>query len=555
MKKLLSFTAGALICAALFAGTPAPALNIIPEPESVVVTKGSLNIKGLNFNYDSSLEARTIEAIGTLSSQIYICTGKASSCASVTGVTAATPINALKGAFFLKDATMAPESYALEVSKKAVKVTAADHNGFLYAISTLKQLMPEAIYESKTASGVKWTVPCCSIKDAPRFAYRGLHLDVARHFFNVEQVKRFLDVAAMYKVNRFHWHLTEDQGWRIEIKKYPRLTEVGAFRSATQQTYDRSKTDGKRYGGYYTQEQMREVVAYAEKLGITVIPEFDLPGHTVAALTSYPWLGCTGGPYEVRTIWGIAKEVLCAGKESTFQFLFDVLDEICDIFPSEYIHIGGDECPKDAWKVCPACQAKIAELGLKDGNGATKEQRLQNYVTKRVQDYLAGKGRKIIGWDEILEGDLAKGATVMSWRGTKGGEKAAAMGFDVIMSPNTYCYFDYQQDAEPKDVVVGYPLRKGREPLTSRKVYSYEPYEGLSGDAPSHILGVQANVWTEYIRNNDDLDYQLLPRLQALSEVQWSKPGNKNYDRFVEKMDAKHFKIMKILGYGYRPGL
>ncbi len=555
MKRIFAIAAFACICAAVYAGTPAPALNIIPEPESVVTGKGSLNVKGLNFNYDASLEARTVEAIGGLSSQLYICTGKASSIASATGVNAATPITALKGAFFLKDASLAPEAYVLEISKKAVKVTAADHNGFIYAISTLKQLMPEAIYESKTATGVKWTVPCCLIKDAPRFAYRGLHLDVARHFFNVQQVKRFLDVAAMYKVNRFHWHLTEDQGWRIEIKKYPNLTEVGAFRAATQQTYDRSKTDGVRYGGYYTQEQLREVVGYADKLGITVIPEFDLPGHTVAALTSYPWLGCTGGPYEVRTTWGVAKDVLCVGKESTFGFLFDVLDEICEIFPSEYIHIGGDECPKDRWDACPVCQAKMDELGLVADERGTRGQKLQNYVTKRVQDYLAGKGRKIIGWDEILEGDLAKGATVMSWRGTKGGEKAAALGFDVIMSPNTYCYFDYQQDADPKDVVVGFPLRKGRQPLNVSKVYSYEPYDGLEGDAPSHILGVQANVWTEYIRNNKELDYQLLPRLQALSEVQWSRPENKNYDRFAEKMQAKHFKIMEILGYGYRPGL
>ncbi|MBR0300985.1 MAG: family 20 glycosylhydrolase, partial [Bacteroidales bacterium] len=362
--------------------------------------------------------------------------------------------------------------------------------------------------------------------------------------------KRYLDVAAIYKINRFHWHLTEDQGWRIEIKKYPKLTEVGAFRSGTQQTYDKNVNDGKRYGGYYTQDQIRDVVAYAEKLGITVIPEIDLPGHMLGAMASYPWLGCTGGPYQVWTRWGISDQVLCVGKESTFEFLFNVLDELCELFPSEYIHIGGDECPKKEWEKCPACQAKIAELGLKDGNGATKEQRLQNYVTKRIQDYLAKKGRKIIGWDEILEGDLAKGATVMSWRSTKQGEKASAMGFDVIMTPTTYCYFDYKQSDEESTKLLG----SRRSGLDAAKVYSYEPLEGLNTNATKHILGVQANMWTEYIRNEKDLFYMLLPRLQALSEVQWCTPENKDYEHFKAKME-KHFRIMDILGYNYRPGL
>ena len=552
MKKLLLLTAGAFICASLSAGTPAPALNIIPEPESVVVTKGSLNIKGLNFNYDSSLEARTVEAIGTLSSQIYICTGKASSCASVTGVTAATPINALRGAFFLKDATMAPESYALEVSKKAVKVTAADHNGFLYAISTLKQIMPDEIFAGKTATGVKWTIPCCSIQDEPRFTYRGLMLDCARHFYSVEQVKRYIDVAALYKINRFHWHLTEDQGWRIEIKKYPKLTEVGAFRAGTQRTTDRSKNDGKRYGGYYTQEQIREIVAYAAERGIITIPELDLPGHMLAAMASYPWLGCTGGPYQVWTRWGISDQVLCVGKEETFTFLQDVLDEICELFPSEYIHIGGDECPKTMWKDCPVCQAKIKELGLKDGDGVTKEQRLQNYVTSRIQKHLASKGRKIIGWDEILEGDLDEGATIMSWRGTKGGITASQKGFDVIMTPTTYCYLDYRQGTRKDDIAIGagYPKRSDYD---AKNLYSYEPLDGFVPGTEKHILGVQGNTWTEWIKDDEQLYYMVIPRLQALSEVQWSQPENKDYNRLESKLKAKHFKIMEILGYGYRP--
>ena len=530
-----------------------PVLNIIPEPQSVSFEKGTFKVKGANFNYDSFLEPATVEAIAKLSDGLIFCSGKVSSLAVAAGVNYGTPIGSLHGIYFLKDATLKPEEYKIEIAPNAVKITASDHNGFLYAISTFKQILPVEIYAGKPALKANWKIPCCTIQDAPRFAYRGLHLDVARHFYSVEQIKRYLDVAAMYKINRFHWHLTEDQGWRIEIKKYPLLTETGAFRSGTQLTYDRSQNDGKRYGGYYTQEQMKEIVAYAGKLGITVIPEFDLPGHTVAALASYPWLGCTGGPYQVRNQWGIAKEVLCVGKERTFEFMFDVLDEICEIFPSEYIHIGGDECPKDSWNNCPICQAKMDELGLVDDEKGTRGQKLQNYVTKRVQDYLAAKGRKIIGWDEILEGDLAPGATVMSWRGTKGGEKAAALGFDVIMSPNTYCYFDYQQDADPKDVVVGFPLRKGRKPLDARAVYNYEPYEGLEGDASKRILGVQANMWTEYIRNDQELYYQLIPRLQALSEVQWCAPERRSYSRLEEKLKNRHFKTMEILGYNYRP--
>jgi len=530
-----------------------PTLEIIPQPLSTSFTKGTFKVKGANFNYDSMLEQKTVNAIAKLADDIYIGSGKTSSIAVANGVNYGTPIATLKGFFFLKDPSLEPEEYRIEVSRIAAKVTASSHNGFLYALSTLRQMMPVEIYRGKTVTGADWSIPCCTIKDKPRFAYRGLHLDVARHFYTVDQVKRYLDVAAIYKINQFHWHLTEDQGWRIEIKKYPRLTEVGAFRAGTQQTYDRSKNDGKRYGGYYTQDQVREIVDYAAGLGITVIPEIDLPGHMVAALASYPELGCTGGPYEVRVAWGVTKDVLCVGKESTFEFLFNVLDEVCELFPGEYIHIGGDECPKDRWNACPVCQAKMDELGLKDGESGTRGQKLQNYVTKHVQDYLAAKGRKIIGWDEILEGDLAKGATVMSWRGVKGGVKASALGFDVIMSPNTYCYFDYKQgDTANDNSGAGYTKHTGYD---SKNVYSYEPLEGLDAAAASHILGVQANMWTEYVRNEKELYYMLLPRLMALSEVQWCTPENRSYDRFVSKVKNRHFKIMDILGYGYRPEL
>nr|MCR5518693.1 beta-N-acetylhexosaminidase [Bacteroidales bacterium] len=435
--------------------------------------------------------------------------------------------------------------YKIEVGSKAAMVTASGLNGFIYAINTIRQMIPEG----------EWSIPCCTIQDKPRFGYRGIELDCARHFYSVDEVKRLLDVMSLYKLNRFHWHLTEDQGWRIEIKKYPYLTEIGAFRSGTQQTNDNSVNDGKRYGGYYTQDQIREVVAYAAKKGITIIPEIDLPGHMLAAMASYPWLGCSGGPYSVWTRWGVSEQVLCVGKESTFEFLFGVLDELCELFPSEYIHIGGDECPKKEWAKCPACQAKIAELGLKDDEHASKEQRLQNYVTKRVQDYLAGKGRKIIGWDEILEGELAEGATVMSWRGTKGGIKASNAGFDVIMSPTNYCYFDFRQGNEPKDMEIGAKYTRKGQIYHAKNLYGFDPLAGLDDKAAAHILGVQGNIWTEFIHNEEELHYMLIPRLQALSEVQWCAPEKRSYDNFVRKMDARHFKMMDALGYGYRPGL
>ncbi len=550
MKKLAILAITLLLGSGLEAKKAAPALNIIPEPQSVSFGKGEFKVKGANFNYDSFLGKNTAEAIAKLADDIYISTGKVSSLAVATGVNYGSPIGSLKGIYFLKDATLAPEEYKIEVASRAVKVTASDHNGFLYAIATLRQMLPTEVFAGQQVKG-SVTIPCCTIQDKPRFGYRGIMLDCARHFFPVDVVKKWLDVCAMYKINRFHWHLTEDQGWRLEIKKYPLLTEVGSFRAGTQTTTDRSKHDGKRYGGYYTQEQVREVVAYAEKLGITVIPELDLPGHMLGALASYPWLGCTGGPYQVWTRWGVCDQVLCVGKESTFEFLFNVLDEICELFPSEYIHIGGDECPKKEWDKCPICQAKMDELGLVADEKGTRGQKLQNYVTKRVQEHLAAKGRKIIGWDEILEGELGPGATVMSWRGTKGGEKASAMGFDVIMSPTTYCYLDYKQGVREDDLAIGagYPKKSDYD---ARNLYSYEPLAGIQAGAEKHILGVQANMWTEWIHNDPELFYMLIPRLQALSEVQWTQPEKRSYEHLEQKLKDKHFKIMEMLGYNYR---
>ena len=455
------------------------------------------------------------------------------------------------GINFVVDPALAPEEYSLVVNRKAVIIKASALNGFIYAIQTVKQMLPEEIFSDSLDQDEDWKLKCVVIKDAPRFAYRGMHLDVSRHFWSVDEVKRYLDVMQVHKLNRFHWHLTDDQGWRIEIKKYPRLTEKGAVRKETLVGHLQPKDnvfDGTPYGEglFYTQDQIREVVAYAAARGITVIPEIDLPGHMVAALACYPELGCTSGPYEVWPMWGVADDVLCPGNEKTFEFIENVLSEVADLFPSEYIHIGGDECPKVRWEKCPKCQARIKALGLEADERHSAEYFLQSYVTERVEAFLATRGKRIIGWDEILEGKLAQDATVMSWRGISGGLEAARLGHDAIMTPNSYLYFDYyqsdNQDAEPL-AIGGY--------LPVSKVYSYEPFEeGMTEEEKSHIIGVQANLWTEYITTESQLEYMLLPRLAALSEVQWCQPQNKNWERFEDCVDDV-CDIYDQMGYNY----
>lgn len=525
-------------------------INVIPYPQSVEIGKGQFKAAGATFNCDQAIDQKSQRQIKSLADHITLVSGRTCSFASPFGLKASMERNSrIKGFVFLKDASMGPEEYSIEVTKKSCIVKASAYNGFLYSLETLKQLMDPSIFGNDIDGSQRFRIPCVTIKDKPRFSYRGMHLDCARHFFSVEEVKKYLDVMAIFKLNRFHWHLTDDQGWRVEIKKYPRLTETGAFRNGTMVGKQWDSNDGVRYGGYYTQEQMKEIVAYAAAKGITVIPEIDLPGHMLGALASYPELGCTGGPYEVWTRWGVSDQVLCPGKEAMFTFLEDMFTELMDIFPSEYLHIGGDECPKKEWEKCPDCQARIKELGIKGDDKHSAEQYLQSYVTARVQKFLNEHGRKIIGWDEILEGDLAEGATVMSWRGVKGGIEASAKGFDVIMTPNTYCYFDYYQCEEPSTAKE--PLAIGGS-LPLEKVYSYEPLEGLDANQQKHILGVQANLWTEYIATNDYLEYMLLPRLTALSEVQWCKPSDKDYVRFTKAMEAEAFRIFDILGYNYR---
>ena len=547
MKKVINIIALALLFAScsMKAKESETTINVIPYPQSVEVGKGTFKGAGANFNCDQAIDAKSQEIIKEFADKITFVSGRI--CSYATPVGLAKDCAKVKGFIFLKDANLAEEEYSIDITKANCIVRASSYNGFLYAIQTLKQLTSVNIFGNEPNPAEKFLFPCVKIQDKPRFGYRGMHLDCSRHFFSVEEVKKYLDIMALYKLNRFHWHLTDDQGWRVEIKKYPRLTEIGAFRNGTVIKKDWGSNDGVRYGGYYTQEQMKDIVAYAGKLGIVVIPEIDLPGHMMGALAGYPELGCTGGPYEVWTRWGISEQVLCPGKEAMFSFLEDVFTELMDIFPSEYIHIGGDECPKTEWEKCPACQARIKALGIKADERHTEEQFLQSYVTARVQKFLNDHGRKIIGWDEILEGELAKGATVMSWRGTDGGIKASAMGFDVIMTPNTYCYFDYyqseDQDKEPFGIGGFLPWDK---------VYSYEPLEGLNDSQQKHILGVQANLWTEYVATPEHLEYMLLPRMNALSEVQWCVPENKDIERFKAAMEAESFKIFDILGYNYR---
>ena len=416
------------------------------------------------------------------------------------------------------------EFYQIIVNQKVIRIVSSTTAGVFYGIQTLRKSLPVGSKVSKIE------FPAAVINDWPRFAYRGMHLDVSRHFFPLDSVKEYIDVMALHNLNKFHFHLTDDQGWRIEIKKYPKLTEIGAWRDGTLI----GKTmafDTIRHGGFYTQEELRDLVKYAEQRHITVIPEIDLPGHMLAALASYPELGCTGGPYEVWKQWGVSEDVICAGNEQALQFLEDVLLEVMDIFPSEYIHIGGDEVPRDRWKECPKCQAKIKELGIKGDDKHSAEDYLQSYVMARMEQFVENHGRHIIGWDEILDGELAPNATVMSWRGSSGGYNAAKMHHNVIMTPNDYVYFDYYQSLDTES-----EPEAGGGYNSVKKVYSLEPVpEGLTEDEEKYILGPQANIWTEYTSEFNVVLFRMLPRLGALAEVQWCNPEQKNYDDFVKR--------------------
>ena len=431
------------------------------------------------------------------------------------------------------------EAYQLKVTQDNVTITGTSEAGTFYGIQTLRKSLPI------TNKG-DISLPAAEINDYPRFSYRGVHLDVSRHFFPADSVKRFIDMMALHNINRLHWHLTDDQGWRIEIKKRPELTTIGSKRSETVIGYNSGEYDGIPYSGFYTQDEAREIVKYAQERHITVIPEIDLPGHMQAALAAYPELGCTGGPYEVWKMWGVSEDVLCAGNDKTLTFIEDVLNEIIDIFPSEYIHVGGDECPKVRWEKCPKCQARIKELGLKADKDHTAEQRLQSYIINYAEQFLNGKGRQIIGWEEILEGGLAPNATVMSWRGIEGGIEAVKHKHDAIMTPSSFLYFDYYQtmDTDNEPPAIG-----GYVPL--EKVYSYEPVpQILTPEEAKHIVGIQANLWTEYIPTYSQVEYMELPRMAALAEVQWTMPAKKNYEDFLKRLPGL-VDVYDVYKYNY----
>ena len=532
MKKLfLTCTALVVACVAM-----AAECVIIPRPASYEPQKGkcALSSKTVVYTADKSLvRPATIFCK-------YVAEEKGLQLNVAEGVA---PSN---GAIVLSiDKNLAPEGYTLDITKGGVVIKGGSEQGVFYGLQSLRQV----VFHSKGGKKVK--VECMKVEDKPHFAYRGGMLDVCRHIFSVEEVKKYIDILAMHKMNRFHWHLTEDQGWRIEIKKYPNLTKVGSMRKETLvglQTRKNNNYDGKPYGGFFTQEQVRDIVRYAAERYIEVVPEIDMPGHMIAALASYPELGCTKGPYEVRTRWGISKDVLCVGRESTFEFIEGVLDEVAALFPSKFIHIGGDECPKHRWKVCPECQQRMKEEGLKD------EHELQSYFMKRVEKYLSEKhGRSIIGWDEILEGGVSKTATVMAWRGAQRGILAAKLGNQVIMTPRHYCYLDYCQtsdhDGNNEPICAAGNGKKYQLPL--RKVYSLDPYNELNEEQRKVIVGVQGNMWTEYVATFDHVQHMILPRTAALAEVGWSY-GNQNYDDFARRMHLLR-KLYDKCGFKYAP--
>ena len=534
-KKLLTgaLAAMAFLLPSTAAGQTAD-FNIIPRPQQVNVSNDA----------PFTLSAKTVISLGTNSQDMKRNANMlASYIEQATGIRPAVGKSKNGAAIVLTiDKNIAnAEGYKLDADAKQIRIAGASAAGVFYGIQTLRKSLP--LVNGKAS---KVSVPAVHIADAPRFAYRGTHLDVSRHFVTVDSVRQFIDMLALHNINRFHWHLTDDQGWRIEIKKYPLLTQIGSKRAQTVIGHNSGKYDGKPYGGFYTQQQIRDIVKYAADRYITIVPEIDLPGHMQAALAAYPDMGCTGGPYEVWQKWGVSDNVLCAGNDKTLTFIDNVLKEITQLFPSKYIHVGGDECPKTQWQKCPKCQARIKALNLEAKDGHSAEERLQSYIITHASNYLKSLGRNTIGWDEILEGGLAEGATVMSWRGESGGIAAAKQHHDVVMTPNSYLYFDYYQslDKANEPIAIG-----GYLPLET--VYFYEPMpKELTADEARHIIGVQANIWTEYMPTFKQMQYMALPRMAALSEVQWSQPALKDYTSFTNRM-TEFTHLYDRLGYNY----
>lgn len=506
--------------------------DVIPLPAQLEPKSGAFVLDAQTAIATATRDADAARVVAEFGAQLRRATGLP--------LPAGTPGGKRTITFELTDAVAHPEGYEISVTPTRVAVTARQAQGLFYAVQTLYQLLPDAVFADTPSDEVAWRIPSVEIADAPRFVYRGMHLDVARHFFDVAAVKQYIDQLAFHKMNYFHWHLTDDQGWRIEIKRYPKLTEVGGYRNGTligHYNDQPQRFSSTRYGGFYTQADISEVVAYAAARFVTVVPEIEMPGHAQAVLAAYPELGCGTGPYEVWQKWGVSDNVFCP-TEQTFTFLQNVLDEVVALFPSPYIHIGGDECPKLQWEQSAFCQQLIKDNNLGDAHG------LQSYFIRRIEAYLNTKGKKIIGWDEILEGGLAPNATVMSWRGIEGGIAAAKAGHDVVMTPTSHCYLDYYQSDHPEE-----PLAIGGF-LPLAKVYAQEPIPAeLTADEAKHILGTQGNLWTEYIPTLEKLHYMAFPRMCALAEVAWTPATRRDYNDFVVRL-LPHLARLNQRGIG-----
>ena len=534
-KKLLSRLAPGLFAVVLFtacrpAATVKGNLDVIPQPQEIVLARDTTPFiidRSTTIVYPATNEKmhRTADFLATFIKEM---TG--------TEVRVSDKEKSSNAIILAVDSTMGhPEGYKLQITPEKVLLTGGSEAGVFYGIQTIHKALP-ILKDGKVAAAL----PAGTVTDFPRFRYRGFMIDVGRHFFPVSYLKQMIDLMALHNINYFHWHLTEDQGWRIEIKKYPKLTEIGSKRDSTIIDWETKKFDGKPHSGFYTQDEAREIVRYAADRFITVVPEIDLPGHTTAALASYPELGCTGGPYKVLCSFGVFPDVLCAGNDQTLQFTKDVLDEIMDIFPSEYIHIGGDECPKSRWEKCPKCQAKIKELGIKALPKHSKENQLQTYFMSELEKEINAHGRRMLGWDEVLEGGLTPNSTIMSWRGIQGGIEAARQHHDVIMTPIQRLYF-----SNPRiNKMTGFEWMN--------RVYNFEPVPAELTDAEKKfVIGTQGCIWTEGTADSTKMEWQILPRMAALSEIQWTLPEHKNFERFMERL-PEMLKIYSSLDYGYR---
>ncbi len=526
-------------CFALFAQV-STVVTVVPQPVQAYVREGKFTLLPTTRVHFPDGKADWATA-----AQYFMEVAQAATGYALTGLPYRTTPSDLRenGIYFIPDERIEQsEGYQLEIMPSFVAIRARTAAGAFYGAQTLRQMFGPNMGSPTPLRDSSWTAAACIITDYPRFPYRGMHLDVSRHFFSVDFIKRYIDLLALHKFNRFHWHLTDDQGWRIEIKRYPRLHQVGGCRNETlvgHATDAPPRFDGKPYCGYYTQDEVRQIVEHARRRFVTIVPEIEMPGHALAALAAYPELGCAGGPYEVAKSWGVFEDVFCAGNEKTFEFLASVLEEVCALFPGEYIHIGGDECPKTRWKTCPKCQKRIAAEKLKD------EYALQSYFIRRVGQILSRHGKKLIGWDEILEGGVPAGVTVMSWRGTDGGIAAVKAGQNAIMSPTSYCYFDYyQSDPAQEPLAIG-----GFIPL--QRVYDYEPVPAeLSSDEAQRILGAQGNVWTEYMPTPQQVEYMAFPRACALSEVLWTPANKRSRTDFIRRLRT-HFRFMENMGVNY----